>query len=56
MIKKVKKKEKYDLSDENAIDKLTSEIEKGLQDSEEILMEKVDYEKYKMELNKKLKN
>ena len=52
--KKTKKREKYDLSDENAIDKLTSEIEKGLQDSEEILMKKVDYEKYKMELNKKL--
>ena len=54
--KKSKKKEKYDLSDENAIDKLTNEIEKGLQDSEEILMKKVDYEKYKMELNKKLNN
>ena len=54
--KKNKKREKYDLSDENAIDKLTNEIEKGLQDSEEILMKKVDYEKYKMELNKKLIN
>ena len=53
---KNKKKEKYDLNDENAIDKLTSEIEKGLQDSEEILMKKLDYEKYKMELNKKIKN
>ena len=51
---KNKKREKYDLSDENAIDKLTSEIEKGLQDSEEILMKKVDYEKYKMEMNKKI--
>jgi len=50
---KDKKKEKYDLNDENAIDKLTSEIEKGLQDSEEILMKKLDYEKYKMELSKK---
>ena len=50
---KNKKKEKYDLNDENAIDKLTNEIEKGLQDSEEILMKKLDYEKYKMELNKK---
>ena len=50
---KNKKKEKYDLNDENAIDKLTSEIEKGLQDSEEILMKKLDYEKYKMELSKK---
>ena len=50
---KNKKKEKYDLNDENAIDKLTSEIEKGLQDSEEILMKKLDYEKYKMDLNKK---
>ena len=48
-----KKREKYDLNDENAIDKLTNEIEKGLQDSEEILMKKLDYEKYKMELNKK---
>ena len=54
--KKNKKREKYDLSDENAIDKLTNEIEKGLQDSEEILMKKVDYERYKMELNKKLNN
>ena len=51
---KNKKKEKYDLNDENAIDKLTSEIEKGLQDSEEILMKKLDYEKCKMEMNKKL--
>jgi hypothetical protein len=50
---KNKKKEKYDLNDENAIDKLTNEIEKGLQDSEEILMKKLDYEKYKMELSKK---
>ena len=50
---KDKRKEKYDLNDENAIDKLTSEIEKGLQDSEDILMKKVDYEKYKMELSKK---
>ena len=50
---KNKKKEKYDLNDENAIDKLTSEIEKGLQDSEEILMKKLDYEKCKMEMNKK---
>ena len=32
---------------------MTSEIEKGLQDSEEILMKKLDYEKYKMDLNKK---
>ena len=51
---KNKKKEKYDLNDESAIDKLTSEIEKGLQDSEEILMKKLDYEKCKMEMNKKL--
>ena len=50
---KNKKREKYDLNDENAIDKLTNEIEKGLQDSEDILMKKLDYEKYKMELNKK---
>ena len=51
---KNKKREKYDLNDENAIDKLTNEIEKGLQDSEDILMKKLDYEKYKMEMNKKL--
>ena len=51
---KNKKREKYDLNDENAIDKLTNEIEKGLQDSEDILMKKIDYEKYKIEMNKKL--
>ena len=51
---KNKKREKYDLNDENAIDKLTNEIEKGLQDSEDILMKKLDYEKYKMEISKKL--
>ena len=51
-----KKREKYDLNDEKAIDKLTNEIEKGLQDSEEILMKKLDYEKYKMELNKRKKD
>ena len=48
---KNKKNEKYDLNDENAIDKLTNEIEKGLQDSEDIIMKKIDYEKYMMELN-----
>ena len=46
-----KNNEKYDLNDENAIDKLTNEIEKGLQDSEDIIMKKIDYEKYMMELN-----
>ena len=49
--KNKKNNEKYDLNDENAIDKLTNEIEKGLQDSEDIIMKKIDYEKYMMELN-----
>ena len=49
--KNKKTNEKYDLNDENAIDKLTNEIEKGLQDSEDIIMKKIDYEKYMMELN-----
>ena len=54
--KKNKKNEKYDLNDENAIDKLTNEIEKGLQNSEDIIMKKIDYEKYMMELEQSKKD
>ena len=42
------KNKKIDLNDEDAINKLTSEIEKKLENSEDILNKKLDYEKLMM--------
>ena len=45
------KKHTFDLNDEDAISKLTSEIEKKLESSEDILNKKLDYEKLMMSKN-----
>ena len=47
-----KKNKKIDLNDEDAISKLTSEIEKKLENSEDILNKKLDYEKLMMNASK----
>ena len=47
-----KKNKKIDLNDEDAISKLTSEIEKKLENSEDILNKKLDYEKLIMNASK----
>ena len=47
-----KKNKKIDLNDEDAISKLTSEIEKKLENSEDILNKKLDYEKLMMNSSK----
>ena len=47
-----KNKKKIDLNDEDAISKLTSEIEKKLENSEDILNKKLDYEKLMMNASK----
>ena len=49
---KNKKETHIDLNDEDAINKLTSEIEKKLENSEDILNKKFDYEKLMMNASK----
>ena len=51
-----KKKHTFDLNDEDAISKLTSEIEKKLESSEDILNKKLDYEKLMMNKNASISN
>jgi len=46
---------KIDLNDEDAINKLTSEIEKKLENSEDILNKKLDYEKLMMNSSNEVK-
>ena len=50
------KKHTFDLNDEDAINKLTSEIEKKLESSEDILNKKLEYEKLIMNKNYNINN
>ena len=50
------KKHTFDLNDEDSINKLTSEIEKKLESSEDILNKKLDYEKLMMNKNASISN